>query len=215
MRKVNLRATLGSIVCKRIRLKSLAKNLKSVYNNAMEKKLTYPVNICGRVEKLPVYRLESGISIAFFNLHGNTELTEFCARCLAPLLEGADVLLTAESKGLQLTHCVARNLGHKLYAVARKSKKIYLADGISTEVKSIATPGTQTLYLSRHDAELLKGKRVAIVDDVISTGSSLKGLETLTELSGGVVFKRAAVLAEGNAVSRGDIKFLAAIPLLN
>ncbi|MCL2798013.1 MAG: adenine phosphoribosyltransferase [Firmicutes bacterium] len=181
----------------------------------MEQKLTYPVNICGRVENLPVYRLsEVGISVAFFNLHGDAELTEFCAEKLAPLVSGADVILTAESKGLQLAHCVARNLGHRFYAVARKSKKIYLVDGISVQVQSITTAGTQTLYLSRRDSELLRGKKVAIVDDVISTGSSLKGLEALVELSGGIVYKKAAVLAEGDAASRDDIVFLATIPIL-
>ena len=180
----------------------------------MEQKQTYPVDIAGRIENLPVYRLESGISIAFLNLHGNADLTEYCAEKLAPLVKGADVVLTAESKGLQLAHCVARNLGHKYYAAARKSKKFYLADGISTEVQSITTPGVQCLYLSARDVNLLKGKKVAIVDDVISTGSSLKGLEKLVELSGGIVFKRAAVLAEGGAGARKDIVFLATIPIL-
>ena len=180
----------------------------------MNTKPIFPVNICGRIEELPVCRLESGISIAFLNLHGNAGLTEYCAAQLAPLVEGAEVLLTAESKGLQLTHCVARNLGHSHYAAARKSLKLYLKDGIRTEVQSITTAGTQTLYLSKYDAELLKGKKVAIVDDVISTGSSLKGLEKLVELAGGTVYKRAAVLAEGAAAERKDIVFLAAIPIL-
>jgi len=186
-----------------------------LYTGGMnDMKPTYTVNICGRVEELPVYKLDSGISIAFINLHGNVGLTEHCAQKLAPLVKGADVLLTAESKGLQLTHCVARVLGHPFYAVARKSRKIYLADGISAQVQSIATAGTQTLYLSKRDAELLKGKNVAIVDDVISTGSSLSGLEKLVELSGGYIYKRAAVLAEGSAAQRKDIEFLAAIPIL-
>ena len=175
---------------------------------------TYDVDICGRVEKLPVLRLDSGDSIVFFNLHGNVELTEFCSAQIAELVKGADVILTAESKGLQLTHCVAKALNHPFYAVARKSKKLYLQDGISTQIKSITTENMQSLYLSALDAALLKGKKVAIVDDVISTGGSLAGLETLVDQAGGIIYKKAAVLAEGEAAKRKDIVFLAAIPLL-
>lgn len=175
----------------------------------------YDVDICGRLEPLPILQLENGPKIAFFNLHGNTELTEYCAEKLSERLVGkADVLLTAESKGLQLTHCVARNLGHKLYAVARKSKKLYMQDGISVAVRSITTKGEQRLYLSAHDAELLRGKKVAIVDDVVSTGGSLEALHSLVELAGGTVAVQAAVLAEGSAKARTDIVFLADIPLL-
>ncbi len=175
---------------------------------------TFPVDICGRVEQLPVLKLPSGDSIAFFNLHGNQELTEYCGKELAKRLGGAEVILTAESKGLQLAHVVAREMGHKLYAVARKTKKLYMQDGISATVKSITTAEEQTLYLSAHDAELMKGKKVAIVDDVVSTGGSLKGLDTLVEKSGGTIFKQAAVLAEGNAAKRDDLIFLAEIPIL-
>lgn len=174
----------------------------------------YKVDICGRVESLPVLALPSGVSIAFFNLHGNQELTEFCAAKIAERTQDADVLITAESKGLQLTHCVARNLWHRFYAVARKNKKLYMQDGISVTVKSITTGGEQTLYLSAHDTELLKGKRVAIIDDVISTGSSLEGMTKLVEKAGGTIVGKYCVLAEGEAGSRKDIDFLATIPLL-
>lgn len=175
---------------------------------------TYAVNICGRTEELPILTLPSGISIAFFNLHGNADLTEYCAQMLAEMCKGADVILTAESKGLQLAHCVARNLGHKFYTVARKTKKLYMQDGLETEVKSITTAESQRLYLSVADAQLIKGKKVAIVDDVISTGGSLAGLETLVSLAGGMVYKKVAVLAEGEAALRKDIGFLAKIPVL-
>lgn len=177
-------------------------------------KKTYDVDICGRREELPILSLDSGVEIAFFNLHGNVELTEYCAAKLAERLDGfADVLITAESKGLQLTHCVARNLNHKFYAAARKSKKLYMVDGISACAKSITTEGEQRLYLSAHDAELIKGKRVAVVDDVISTGGSLEALEKIVALAGGTVTAKAAVLAEGDASKRTDIIYLAAIPL--
>ncbi len=175
----------------------------------------YPVEICGRKENLPVIQLDGGPKIAFFNLHGNADLTEYCASKLAERLKGkADVLITAESKGLQLTHCVARNLGHKFYAAARKSRKLYMKDGISVEVNSITTRGVQKLYLSAHDVALLRGKRVALVDDVISTGESIEALGKLVEMSGGTVTAKAAVLAEGNSKNRADIIYLADIPLL-
>lgn len=174
----------------------------------------YTVDICGKKVDLPVLDIGGGINIAFFNLHGAQALTEHCAKYLAEQLSDAEVVLTAESKGLQLAHCVARNLGHEYYAVARKSKKLYMQDGITSEVQSITTAGTQKLYLSAHDANLLKGKKVAIVDDVISTGGSLLGLEKLVNLSGGTIVKKAFVLAEGDAAKRDDVVYLSTIPLL-
>ena len=176
----------------------------------------YTVDIAGRKEELPVLPLPSGISIAFFNLHGNADLTEYCGKKIAEVLRdsGVEVLITAESKGLQLTHVVARELGHKFYAVARKSQKLYMQDGISVTIQSITTGGEQKLYLSAHDVSLLTVKKVAIVDDVISTGGSLKGLEMIVEGAGGTVVEKATVLAEGDAAKRPDIKFLGVIPLL-
>ncbi len=174
----------------------------------------YSVDICGKNTDLPILDIGNNIKIAFFNLHGAQELTEHCAKHLAERLKDAEVVLTAESKGLQLAHCVARNLGHEYYAVARKSQKLYMQDGIMSEVKSITTAGTQKLYLSAHDEALLKGKKVAIVDDVISTGGSLLGLEKLVELSGGEIVYKAFVLAEGAAKDRPDVTYLATIPLL-
>lgn len=175
----------------------------------------YTVDICGKKEPLPVLQLENGPKIAFFNLHGNVRLTEYCAEKLSERIPAdVEVLITAESKGLQLTHCTAHILGHDYYAVARKSKKLYMQDGISVAVRSITTKGEQRLYLSAHDAELLSGKRVAVIDDVISTGGSLEALEELVHDAGGKVVCKAAVLAEGDAQNRNDIVFLGAIPLL-
>ncbi len=176
----------------------------------------YTVDICGRKEELPVLPLPSCVNICFFNLHGNADLTEYCADKLADRIRAyePDVIVTAESKGLQLAHCVARNLGQKLYAVARKTKKLYMQDGIETTAKTITTGEVQHLYLSAHDVELLKGKRVAIVDDVISTGAALAALEELVRTAGGKVICRAFVLAEGDAKNRSDVEYLAAIPLL-
>lgn len=174
----------------------------------------YTIDICGRKEDLPVLPLPTGEHIAFFNLHGNQDLTEYCAKKLADKIRGAEIVITAESKGLQLAHCVARELGQKLYAVARKTQKLYMQDGISVLVNSITTAETQRLYLSAHDAALLKGKKVAIVDDVISTGGSVRGMEDLVKEAGGTVFVKAAVLAEGEAAKRHDIIYLETIPIL-
>ena len=174
-----------------------------------------PVDIKGYLAQLPILPLPSGINIAFFNLHGNSEMTEHCGKELAKLVADCDVLITAESKGLQLTHVMARELGHKLYAVARKSKKLYMQDGYEVEIKSSITTGqVQKMYISRHDAELIKGKKVGIIDDVVSTGASLEGLEALVNVCGGVIHKKAFVLAEGDAARREDIVYLAEIPLL-
>ena len=174
----------------------------------------YTVDINGFKTDLPVLPLPSGISICFFNLHGNVDLTEHCGKELAKLLDGCDVVLTAESKGLQLSHVIARELGQKFYAVCRKSKKLYMQDSIEATVQSITTGGEQTLYLSKHDADLLKGKKVAIVDDVVSTGGSLRGLEKIVSLAGGKIYKKAFVLAEGEAADRDDIVYLAKIPII-
>ena len=175
----------------------------------------FKVDINGYNAELPILTLPSGVKIAFFNLHGNTEMTEHCGKELAKLTGDCEVLITAESKGLQLTHVVAREIGTPFYAVARKSKKLYMQDGISVAYGSSITTGkAQELFLSKHDVDLIKGKKVAIVDDVISTGESLKGLEALVIKAGGIITKKLFVLAEGDAKNRLDVEFLASIPLL-
>ncbi|MDY6366990.1 MAG: phosphoribosyltransferase family protein [Clostridia bacterium] len=175
----------------------------------------YKVNINGYEEDLPVMPLPSGIKIAFFNLHGNQRLTEHCGKELAKLLKGSEVIITAESKGLQLAHVVAREMDMPFYAVARKSKKLYMQDGIEVSYGSSITTGKpQELYLSKHDVELIKGKKVAIVDDVVSTGASLDGLVKIVEKAGGIVYKKAFVLAEGESKNLKDIIYLATIPII-
>lgn len=174
----------------------------------------FTVDICGRKTDLPIMRLPSGIAICFFNLHGNQSLTEHCGAELAKRIKDCDIVITAESKGLQLAHVVARELGQTYYAVCRKSKKLYMQDGLQTSVQSITTGEIQTLYLSKHDADLLKGKRVAVVDDVVSTGGSLKGIEEIVRLAGGEVVQKAFVLAEGDAAKRSDVLYLASIPII-
>ena len=174
----------------------------------------YNIDIKGFKADLPIMPLPSGISIAFFNLHGDSELTEHCGKELAKLLTDCDVLITAESKGLQLTHCIARELGQRYYAVARKSQKLYMQDGISVAYgASITTGEPQKLYLSQHDVNLIKGKKVGIVDDVVSSGASLSGLEDLVTKAGGIIHKKAFVLAEDKAAERDDVIFLAPLPI--
>ena len=174
----------------------------------------YKVDLNGYSHDLPILPI-GDIKICLFNLHGAQELTEHFGKELAKIADkDVEVVITAESKGLQLAHCVARELGHKLYAVARKSKKLYMQDGIEVAVQSITTAGEQHLYLSAHDTALIKGKKVAIVDDVVSTGASLLGLEALVEKAGGILHKKAFVLAEGDAAKRDDIIYLGVIPLL-
>ena len=179
----------------------------------MEKKV-FCVDICGYNAELPVLPISPTLDIAFFNLHGNQALTEHCGKELAKHLADCDVIITAESKGLQLSHVVARELNHNYYAVARKTKKLYMQDGIEIVIEaSITTGKEQHLYLSKHDVELIKGKRVGIVDDVVSTGASLKGLEDLVNLAGGIIHKKAFVLAEADAADRDDVIYLAKIPV--
>ncbi len=175
----------------------------------------FKVDIKGYEAQLPVLPLPSGINIAFFNLHGDQALTEHCGKEIAKLLSDCEVLITAESKGLQLTHVVARELGMPYYAVCRKSKKLYMQDGIEVLIESSITTGAeQHLYLSKHDVDLIKGKKVGIVDDVVSTGASLRGIEDIVKKAGGIICKKAFVLAEGDAANREDVLYLATIPLL-
>lgn len=175
---------------------------------------THTVDIKGFTCDLPVLPISDSLEIAFFNLHGNQKLTEHCGKELAKLLTDCDVLLTAESKGLQLTHVIARELGHDFYAVARKSKKLYMQDGLEVAYgASITTGKEQKFYLSKHDADLICGKKVGIIDDVVSTGASLLGLEELVKLAGGIIHKKAFVLAESSAADRKDVIYLASIPV--
>lgn len=194
------------------------------YNDSIEKNFweytdmaqeIYELDFDGVKAELPILPLPSGIKICFFNLHGDSLLTEQCAKMLTPYLTDCEVLITAESKGLELTHALARNLGQRYYAAARKSKKLYMQDGIDVLIESSITTGAeQRLYLSKHDVDLIKGKKVGIIDDVVSTGASLTGLEKLVEKAGGIIHKKAFVLAEGDAKDRKDIVFLRTIPII-
>lgn len=157
----------------------------------------YELNLCGLTRPLKKIRISPELSIASFVMLGDTELIERCADALAERLpkEGLDLLVCPEAKGIPLTHAIARRLGLN-YVVARKSVKSYMENPQVEEVRSITTQGVQTVVLDGVDAALLKGKRVGVIDDVVSTGGSLKSLESLLERVGCDVAFRAAVLLE-------------------
>ncbi len=178
---------------------------------------TYSMEIAGLRRELPICKVTDSLYIGAFICFGDAELTVACARELLKLVpaEEYDYLFTAEAKSIPLIHEMARQSGAAKYFIARKGPKAYMPDPIHVEDQSITTAGTQMLYLGRDDAELIQGKRVLIMDDVISTGGSLLAMEALIKKAGGTVAGKIAVLAEGDAKDRTDIRYLAPLPLFN
>lgn len=172
----------------------------------------YKMTIAGLERELPLCPLNEKIDIAAFVMFSDVELTIAASGELLKKCPDFDVILTAESKGIPLAYEMSRQSG-KPYTVARKSIKLYMSDPVAVTVKSITTAAEQTLYLSAEKADMIKGKSVLIVDDVISTGESLKALEKLAEGADGKIAAEAAVLAEGEAAERTDIIFLEKLPL--
>ena len=177
--------------------------------------MTYELKVAGLTRELPLCPISEELMIAGFVLVGDTELTERCAEALCRILPEHDVIITAETKGIPLAASMARVMGQERYIVARKGVKLYMKDIVKCEVTSITTEGKQCLYLDGADVERMRGRRVVIVDDVISTGQSLHALEELVKLAGGRIVCRAAVLAEGDAIGRSDIRYLAPLPLFD
>ena len=175
----------------------------------------YRMNVAGLTRDLPICRVTDDLYIAGFVVFGDQELTVACAKALLEVAPEYDYIITAEAKGIPLGHEMARQAGAKKYFLARKSPKLYMSGVFSASVQSITTEGQQTLYLDTADAELMKGKKILIVDDVISTGQSLLALEALVEKAGGIVAGKLAVLAEGDAQNREDIIYLEKLPLFN
>ena len=173
---------------------------------------TYTLNIAGLKRELPIIKLSYDLSIASFVILGDTEIVRKTAPIIAKKLPEVDFIVTAEAKGIPLAYEISRILNLNEYIVARKSIKAYMEEPIEIEVNSITTTNFQKLYLNNQDAKKIKGKKVALVDDVISTGQSLKALEGLVEKAGGKVLAKAAILAEGDAKDRKDIIFLEALP---
>lgn len=177
--------------------------------------MVYKMNVAGLERDLPLCPINENLYIGAFILFGDVELTEKSAEALYAKAPEHDVMLTAESKGIPLIHAMCRLSGRNRYVLARKSIKLYMKDVVVCETKSITTSAAQTLYIDGADAEYMKGKRVLIVDDVISTGGSLLSLENLVEQAGGTVVGKMAVLAEGDAIGREDITYLAPLPLFD
>lgn len=177
--------------------------------------MVYKIQVGGVERDLPLCPINDKLNIAAFILFGDVELTERCAEALYERAPEHDVMITAESKGIPLICSMCRISGKNRYVLARKSVKLYMRDVLKCEVQSITTAQSQTLYIDGDDAAYMKGKRVLIVDDVISTGESLRALETLVSAAGGEVVGRMAVLAEGDAIGREDITYLAPLPLFD
>ena len=178
-------------------------------------KQAYRMNIAGLDRDLPLCPISDKLMIGAFVIFGDPELTTACAKALLARCPEHDVLITAESKGIPLVCEMARMNGNERYVLARKSAKLYMKNVMSVEVRSITTNHKQTLYLDGGDAEYMRGKRVVIVDDVISTGESLRALEALVEKAGGNIVGRMAILAEGDATKRDDIIYLEKLPLFD
>ena len=177
--------------------------------------MVYRLKVAGIERDLPLCPIGDNMNIAAFILFGDVELTERCAAELYKKAPEHNVMITAESKGIPLIHAMCRNSGKNRYILARKSIKLYMRDVVKCEVQSITTSAKQTLYINGDDAEYMKGKRVLIVDDVISTGGSLHALESLVEQSGGQIVGKMAILAEGDAIERHDIICLGKLPLFD
>ena len=178
-------------------------------------KTSYTLNVAGLSRELTLCPLNSEISIAAFVIFGDVELTCACATELIKKAPEHDIMITSESKGIPLIYEMARQMGVSNYIVARKMEKLYMSSTFACEVNSITTAKKQTLYLDGKDAAYIKGKRVLIVDDVISTGESLRAIEELVNRAGGNIVGKMAILAEGDAKDRDDIIYLEPLPLFH
>ena len=175
----------------------------------------YQMNIAGVDRKLPLCPISDELKIGAFVIFGDPELTTACAQALLKIAPEYDYLISAEAKGIPLVHEMARLAGNQKYFLARKAPKLYMTGVFEANVRSITTEKEQKLYLDVADAELMRGKKILIVDDVISTGESLSALEQLVELAGGEICGKMTVLAEGDAQERDDIIYLEKLPLFN
>lgn len=175
----------------------------------------YHMTVAGLQRDLPICPVNNNLSIAGFVIFGDQELTVACARELLKKAPKYDYIITAEAKGIPLAHEMARQNGDSKYILARKGPKLYMQNMFSVTVNSITTAKEQKLFLDGADAELMKGKNILIVDDVISTGESLSALEALVNKAGGNICGRMTILAEGDAQQRKDITYLEKLPLFH
>lgn len=176
--------------------------------------MVYTMTIAGLERHLPLCPISDKLQIAALNMFGDVELTEACAAELLRLAPEFDYIFTAEAKSIPLAYAMARQSGRP-YVVARKRLKVYMADPIEIKVVSITTKGEQSLFVDGNDAAMMKGKRVLVVDDVISTGATLKALKEFIEKAGAEPVSVMAVLAEGDAACRKDIVTLGPLPLFD
>ena len=177
--------------------------------------MTYPMHVAGLDRDLPLCKVNDNLYISAFVIFGDVELTVACARELLKKAPEYDVLITAESKGIPLGYEMARQAGTNRYLIARKAPKLYMKNVFTVKVNSITTDHEQVLCIDGDDAEYMKGKRVLIVDDVISTGESLRAMEELVKQAGGNIVGRMAILAEGEAQQREDLIYLEKLPVFN
>ena len=177
--------------------------------------LTYPMTIAGVDRALPICPLNDNLAIGAFVIFGDPELTTAAAGALLDRAPEYDYIITAEAKGIPLAHEMARLSGNQKYFVARKKAKAYMTGVFEVKVQSITTAGEQSLFLDNADAELIKGSKILIVDDVISPGESLAAVEKLIEAAGGNIVGRMAILAEGDAQVREDLIYLEKLPLFH
>ena len=175
--------------------------------------LYHKMNIAGLERNLPLCPVNENLYIGAFVMFGDTELTTACAKALLERAPEYDYIITAEAKGIPLGHEMARLNGDSYYFLARKAPKLYMTGVMEVNVRSITTAADQKLFLDTADAEKMKGKRILIVDDVISTGESLRAIEELVNKAGGITVGKMTVLAEGDAKDRDDIIFLEELPL--
>ncbi len=177
--------------------------------------MTYEMDIAGLQRELPLCRVTDDLYIGAFVMFGDVELTVHCAAELLKRAPEYDYIIAPEAKAIPLLYEMARQSGAEKYFLARKGAKAYMTGVFEVEVRSITTMHIQKLVIDTADAELIRGKRILIVDDVISTGESLHAVEELVKKAGGIIAGKMAVLAEGDAAKREDIIALAPLPLFN
>ena len=177
--------------------------------------MTYEMDIAGLKRDLPICKVTDDLYIGAFVMFGDVELTVHCAAELLKRAPEYDYLIAPEAKAIPLLYEMARQSGAEKYFLARKAAKAYMSGVFEVNVKSITTAAVQRLIIDSADAEQIRGKRMLILDDVISTGESLRAMEELVTAAGGIVAGRMAVLAEGDAIRRDDIIVLAPLPLFN
>jgi adenine phosphoribosyltransferase len=177
--------------------------------------MTYPITVAGVRRDLPLCKASETLTIAAFVIFGDVELTCACAKALLEKAPDFDYLVAPEAKAIPLIHEMARQSGRNTYFLVRKAPKLYMNGVFEADLRSITTAGAQKLYMDGADAAKMRGKRVLIIDDVISTGESLRAVEELVTQAGGVIAGRMAILAEGDAIGRADITYLEPLPLFD